>query len=338
MELKDIDNIKEKALEKIEKSVDLKELSEAYKEYLGKKGKLSVIFRSLKDVSVSERVKAGKKANEAKKFLEKKIESKKNFLLSKKGEEKKGSLDISIPGKRPYSGHLHPLTLVKRRIEDIFKTMGFGTIEGPEVETEFYNFDALNIPKDHPARDIWDTFYLKKGKLLRTHTSPVQIHYMEKNNPPLRIIVPGRIYRHEATDASHDFQFYQVEGLMIGKDVSAANFRAVIREFLGRFFEKKVNVRLRPSFFPFTEPSFEVDISCLVCKGKGCSVCSQTGWVELIGAGMVHPNVLKASGINPKNWQGFAFGIGMDRLAMMKYKIEDVRLFRSGDLRFINQF
>ncbi len=330
----ELSNIEKKALEKIEKASDLKGLNEVYKEYLGKKGELAKVFRSLKDSS--DKKKVGKKANKVKKFLEKKIESKKRLLLSRKKEKKK--LDVSIPGQKPPTGHLHPLTLVKRKIEEIFQSMGFSVIEGPEAETEFYNFDALNIPKDHPARDAWDTFYLKNGKVLRTHTSPVQIRYMEKNYPPLRIIVPGRIYRHEATDASHDFQFYQVEGLMVGKDVSAANFRAIIKEFLSRFFEKEVKVRLRPSFFPFTEPSFEVDISCLVCEGKGCSVCSQTGWVELLGAGMVHPNVLKASGINPENWQGFAFGIGMDRLAMMKYKIDDVRLFRSSDLRFIGQF
>ncbi len=328
-------DIKKKALERIKNSSDLKELNGVYKEYLGKKGELAKVFRSLK--GSSDKKKIGREANEVKKILEEKIESKKNILLSRRKKEK-GGLDISIPGRKPATGRLHPLTLVKRKIEELFQGMGFSVIEGPEAETEFYNFDALNIPKDHPARDAWDTFYLENGKVLRTHTSPVQIRYMEKNSPPFRIVVPGRIYRHEATDASHDFQFYQVEGLMVGKDVSAANFRAVIKEFLGRFFEKEVKVRLRPSFFPFTEPSFEVDINCLVCGGKGCSVCSQTGWVELLGAGMVHPNVLSASGINPESWQGFAFGIGMDRLAMMKYRIDDVRLFRSSDLRFIGQF
>ena len=246
--------------------------------------------------------------------------------------------DITVPGERIIGGHLHPLTLVRRKIEEIFQAMGFSIVEGPEVETEWYNFDALNIPKDHPARDMWDTFYLKKGGLLRTHTSPVQIRYMEKHQPPFRIIVPGRIFRHEATDASHEINFYQVEGLMVGKEISASNFKAIIQEFLSRFFDKRIAIRLRPSFFPFTEPSFEVDIKCLVCGGRGCSVCSRTCWLELIGAGMVHPNVLKAGGINPRNWQGFAFGLGMDRLAMMKYKIDDIRLFYSGDLRFLQQF
>jgi len=253
-------------------------------------------------------------------------------------QTKGDKIDVTVPGERHEVGHLHPLTLVKRKIEETFQAMGFSVIEGPEVENEWYNFDALNIPKDHPARDLWDTFYLKNGLLLRTHTSPVQIRYMEKNNPPFRIIVPGRIFRHEATDASHETNFYQIEGLMVGKDISAANFKAIIQEFLSRFFGKPVKTRLRPSFFPFTEPSFEVDISCLICKGKGCSACSRTGWIELIGAGMVHPNVLKAAGINSKNWPGFAFGMGMDRLAMMKYKIDDIRLFYSGDLRFLQQF
>jgi len=246
--------------------------------------------------------------------------------------------DITVPGERIIGGHLHPLTLVKRKIEEIFQAMGFSIVEGPEVETEWYNFDALNIPKDHPARDVWDTFYLKKGGLLRTHTSPVQVRYMQKHQPPFRIIVPGRIFRHEATDASHEINFYQVEGLMVGKEISASNFKAIIQEFLSRFFDKRIAIRLRPSFFPFTEPSFEVDIKCLVCGGRGCSVCSRTCWLEVIGAGMVHPNVLRAGGINPRNWQGFAFGLGMDRLAMMKYKIDDIRLFYSGDLRFLQQF
>jgi len=220
--------------------------------------------------------------------------------------------------------------------------MGFSVVEGPDMETEWYNFDALNIPKDHPARDLWDTFYLKNGLLLRTHTSPVQVRYMEKNNPPLRIIVPGNVFRHEATDSSHEFQLYQVEGLMVDKKVSVANFKAIIGEFFRRFFRNDIKFRLRPDYFPFTEPSFDIGISCLVCGGKGCLVCKGTGWVEMAGAGMVHPNVFKNAGLIPNppagGWQGWAFGFGLDRLAMMKYKINDIRLFRSGDLRFLNQF
>jgi len=228
--------------------------------------------------------------------------------------------------------------LVKRKTEEIFEHMGFSVVEGTEIENEWYNFDALNIPKDHPARDLWDTFYLKAGLLLRTHTSPMQVRFMEKNQPPLRIIVPGRVFRHEATDASHEVNFYQIEGLMVGEDISAANFKAIVEEFFKRFFEKPIKIRMRPGYFPFTEPSFEVDLLCINCLGQGCSACQKTGWMEMMGAGMVHPQVFKNSGLNPKFWQGFAFGMGLDRLAMMKYKINDIRLFYSGDLRFLQQF
>ena len=243
---------------------------------------------------------------------------------------------------------MHPLTQVQRKVEEIFQSMGFSIVEGPEIETEWYNFDALNIPKDHPARDLWNTLWLKpqnqKSKiknqklLLRTHTSPVQVRYMEKNQPPLRIIVPGRVFRHEATDASHETNFYHIEGLMVDKNVSVANFKAIIQKFFQKFFERQIEIRLIPCYFPFTEPSFEVDITCLACGGKGCPACQKTGWMEIMGAGMVHPQVFKNSGLNPKEWQGFAFGMGLDRLAMMKYKIDDIRLFYSGDLRFLGQF
>lgn len=335
-------SLKTEARKEIEKAKNLKELDRIFKKYLGKKGEITRILRSLKKVSEKEKKEKGKLANQMKKELISLIEKKNEEFQRTSSKKKDEKIDISIPGEKPILGHLHPLTLVKRKIEEIFQAMGFSVVSGPEVETEHYNFDALNIPADHPARDFWDTLWLKEIKgqklLLRTHTSPVQIRYMEKNSPPLRIIVPGRVFRHEATDASHDVQFYQVEGLMVGKDITAANFKAVVQEFFSRFFEKQVEIRLRPSFFPFTEPSFEADMSCLACQGKGCSACSKTGWIEIMGAGMVHPNVLKAGGINPKNWQGFAFGMGMDRLAMMKYKINDIRLFYSGDLRFLEQF
>jgi len=334
----DLNSLKTQAIEEINKSSELKDLNEAYRKYLGREGEIGKILKSLKDMAEEERRNIGKEANELKAFLEKQINDKKSVFLNS-AKKKAGSFDISIPGRKARTGHLHPLTLVKRQIEQIFQEMGFSIVLGPEMETEWYNFDALNIPKDHPARDMWDTFWLKNSKnLLRTHTSPVQIRYMERNNPPIKIIAPGRIFRHEATDASHEINFYQVEGLMIDKEISASNFKAIIQEFFSRFFGKVVEARLRPSFFPFTEPSFEVDMSCLVCEGTGCSTCSGTGWIEVMGAGMVHPNVLKAGGIAPKDWQGFAFGMGMDRLAMMKYKINDVRLFYSGDLRFLNQF
>ncbi len=261
-------------------------------------------------------------------------------MTSKDTKNNQKDFDVTIPGKRMLLGNLHPITLVRRQVEEIFQNMGFSVIQGPEIETEWYNFDALNILPDRPVRDIWDTLWLQTNPklLLRTHTSPVQIHYMEKHQPPFRIIAPGRVFRREATDASHEVQFYQAEGLMVGKDISVANFKAIAQEFFQQFFNKDIKIRLRPGFFSFTEPSFEIDINCVVCQGKGCKTCAGTGWVETLGAGMVHPNVLKAGGINPKFWQGFAFGMGLDRLAMMKYKINDIRLFYGSDLRFLKQF
>jgi phenylalanyl-tRNA synthetase alpha chain len=332
--------LKKQAEKELGKAKDLKELDNIFKKYLGKQGELVKILRSLKRLKKSKRIKIGKEANELKNFMKERIEAKiKKIRLVGGSADEAEWIDITVPGRRPAIGHLHPLTQVQRKVEEIFQSMGFSIAEGPDIETEWYNFDALNIPKDHPSRDLWDTFWLKNTNLLlRTHTSPVQIRYMEKNNPPLRIIIPGRCFRHEATDASHETDFYQVEGLMVDKEISAANFKAIIEEFLKRFFGKEVKIRLRPSFFPFTEPSFEVDLSCLSCQGKGCPACSHNGWLELMGAGMVNPNVYKNCGLNPKDWQGFAFGFGMDRLAMMKYKINDIRLFRSGDLRFLQQF
>jgi len=335
----DLRAIKNQARKEIEQVKELKDLDKIFKKYLGKKGELSLVFRSLKDLGEKEKAEVGKEANRVRKFIEEKIKEKtpSSVKLSvPKG--KKEWFDVTAPAKKPLLGHLHPLTLIKKEIEKIFETMGFEIADGPLIETEWYNFDALNIPKDHPARDAWDTFWLKNGLLLRTHTSPVQIRYMEKHQPPLRIITLGKTFRHEATDASHEFDFWQFEGLMVGEDVSVANFKGIMSEFFKRFFKKDLKVRLRPGYFPFVEPGFEVDISCIFCGGKGCSVCKRTGWIEMLGAGMVHPNVFKNSGLNPKNWQGFAFGMGMDRLAMLKYKINDVRLFNSGDLRFLNQF
>jgi phenylalanyl-tRNA synthetase alpha chain len=334
----DIKELKISALEEIKSARDLDALNKIFKKYLGKQGELTLILRSLKNLPDKQRKDQGRIANQIKQELDAEIQqAKKKFSAYRAGKSQE-NFDITAPGKKIAMGHLHPLTLVRQQAEEIFQNMGFSVVEGPEIESEWYNFDALNIPKDHPARDAWDTLWLKNGSLLRTHTSPVQIRYMQKHNPPLRIIVPGKVFRHEATDASHDVQFYQLEGLMLGKDVSVANFRGIAQEFFQKFFNKDVKIRLRPGFFPFVEPGFEIDISCIVCGGKGCSVCERTGWTELLGAGMVHPNVLKNTGLNPKFWQGFAFGIGLDRLAMMKYKINDIRLFYSSDLRFLKQF
>ncbi len=326
----------------IEKARDLKQLNEVFKKYLGKKGELNLLLRSLEKLPKTKRAKIGKEANKLKDFIKQKIEAKSGKIrLIGASVEKTEWIDVTVPGKRPLLGHLHPLTQIKRKAEEIFESMGFSIIEGPEVETDWHNFDALNFPKEHPARDIIDTFWLKNNRLkllLRTHTSPVQIRYMEKNNPPLRIIVPGRVFRREATDASHEINFYHLEGLMVDKDISVANFKAVIQEFYRKFFGKPVKIRFIPSFFPFVEPGFQIDISCLNCQGRGCSACQQSGWMEIMGAGMVYPNVLKNSGLNPKFLQGFAFGMGIERLVMMKYKINDIRLFYGGDLRFLTQF
>ncbi|HLB95681.1 MAG TPA: phenylalanine--tRNA ligase subunit alpha [Patescibacteria group bacterium] len=262
---------------------------------------------------------------------------------------------FSCYSKSMTSGHLHPLTQVERKLVDIFEKMGFEVVEGPEIETEWYNFEALNIPKDHPARDMQATFILKndKDRILRTHTSAAQVRFMEKNQPPFRIIVPGKVFRRDAPDASHSFEFNQLEGLAVGEDISLAHLKGTLKSFIEEFFGFKTAVRFRPGYFPFVEPGIEVDISCTICQGKGCPTCKKTGWLELLGAGMVHPNVFKAAGYDPERpalparldsakragrWQGFAFGVGLDRLAMLKYKINDIRLLSSSDLRFLKQF
>lgn len=242
------------------------------------------------------------------------------------------------------TGHIHPLSQMITEINRIFSEMSFEVADGPELETEFYNFDALNIPADHPARDMWDTFWVKPrsqgkdAKLMRTHTSPVQVRYMEKHKPPFAVIVPGKVFRYEATDATHEAQFHQVEGLMVGKEISLANLKWVLAEFFEKFFGKKIDIRFRPSFFPFVEPGVEIDMSCFKCSGSGCGICKKTGWIEIMGAGMVHPKVLESAGIDSREFSGFAFGGGIDRLAMLKYGVDDVRLFYSGDLRLVNQF
>ena len=373
----DFKALKNKAQKDINLAKDLKELDEIFRKYLGEKGELRQILHSLKDLPQLKRKETGKLANQIKKEIEETLKKKKSNIQNLISNiQKQEWVDITIPGKKLVLGHLHPLTQVKKEVEEIFQSMGFSVVEGPEIENEWYNFDALNIPKDHPARDVWDTFWLqsnqkipnpksqiftpyrpallKKGGagagrnpkiqklLLRTHTSPMQIRYMEKNQPPLRIIVPGSVFRHEATDTRHEFQLYQVEGLMVDKEISVANLKAILAEFFKRFFGKNTAFRLDPDFFPFTEPSFNVSVTCVICEGKGCNLCKKTGWLEMAGAGMVHPNVFKNSGLNLNppagEWRGWAFGFGLERLAMMKYKIDDVRLFRSGDLRFLNQF
>ena len=341
MQKLNLKTLKKEAKKRIEEVKDLKNLNRLYHIYSSKdKGKISQIFSELKNFPKEKRAKIGKEANELKNFLEIKfIQRTKELKEKAKIEtEKKEWIDITVPGKKPVLGHLHPLTQVKRKVEEIFQSMGFRVVEGPEIETEWYNFDALNIPKEHPARDLWDTLWLKNGLPLRTHTTPVDVRYIEKNNPPLRIITIGRVFRHEATDASHEVNFYQLDGLMVGKDISVANLKGILESFMKSFFGENIKLRWQSSYFPFVEPGLELLMECNVCKGKGCSTCQNSGWLEMAGAGMVHPNVFKNSGLNPKEWQGFAFGIGLDRLTMLKYRINDIRLFYSGNLEFLKQF
>ena len=341
--MRNLDELKQEALAVIQGAESVAHLRDAEVKYLGRSGKLTEVLRGLKDVPETERKEKGKEANALRQVLELEITTRRARLQSMEHESKLAAekIDITQPGIKHQRGRLHPLTLVQRDIARIFSSLGFEIVEGPEVETEFYNFDALNIPANHPARDMWDTFWIKNQKeklLLRTHTSPVQVRYMETHQPPFRIIVPGRTFRYEATDASHDIQFYQLEGMMVGSDVSLANFSQIITSFLSAFFSRHVDIRLRPSYFPFVEPGVEVDMKCIICKSKGCSVCKHTGWLEMLGAGMVHPNVYKAAGLNSNGLQGFAFGVGIDRLALMKYKIPDIRMFYQNDTRFLNQF
>jgi len=318
--------LKQKAIFDIDQAKTIKDLENIYRKYLGRKGDLTAVFKSLKKLSEKERKEQGHLANKLKQEIEQALKEKEEKLQRTSSDVSDQWIDVTAPGQIPQQGHIHPISQLRRKIEEIFQSMGFSVVEGPEVETEYYNFDALNIPKDHPARDKWDTLWIKSKLLLRTHTSPVQIHYMETHQPPLRIISPGRCFRYEATDATHDIQFHQIEGLMVDKNISVANFKGVLGEFFKRFLGPDTEVRLRHSYFPFTEPSFEVDIK------RGDS-----NWLELMGAGMVHPNVFKSAKLSP-DLQGFAFGMGLERLAMIIHKIDDIRLFSSGDLRFLKQF
>ncbi|MBU4512038.1 phenylalanine--tRNA ligase subunit alpha [Patescibacteria group bacterium] len=344
-----LEQLKNKALKEIRSSETHDSLLKLEKRYLGRKGEVTKVLRSLKDMTADERKTLGKFANKVKQELTESLEETKVSLQEIAGEVIKGDwLDVTLPSEKKL-GHLHPLSQVQYELEDIFSSMGFMVLDGPELESEFYNFEALNIPKDHPARDMQDTFYInsksenrnlssKQKLVLRTHTSNLQVRAMQKYGAPLRAIFPGRVFRCEATDASHDTTFDQVEGLMIDENISIANFKAVVETFLSQIFNREVKTRLRPGYFPFVEPGFEVDLNCEICGGKGCRVCKNSGWVEFMGAGMVHPNVLKYGGINSKKYTGFAFGFGITRLVMMKYKISDIRLMLGGDLRFLNQF
>ncbi|MEK7067826.1 MAG: phenylalanine--tRNA ligase subunit alpha [Patescibacteria group bacterium] len=335
-------NLKQEILSQLNKLTDSLSLQELEKKYLGHKGKLTLLLKDIGSLPEAERKEIGRLANEIKTEIKQKLSAIKQKLGADNVSE---FFDATLPGEKIASGHLHPLTQVQRELEKIFLSMGFMILDGPELESDYYNFAALNIPPHHPARDLQDTFYIdhknKQGEydmVMRTHTSSVQVRAMEKYGAPLRAVVLGKIYRHEATDARHEHTFYQIEGLLIDKDISLANLIAVLQQMFTRLFGANVRLRLRPGYFPFVEPGAEVEMSCLLCRGQGCPVCKHTGWVEMLGAGLVHPNVLRSGGIDPKIYSGFAFGTGIERLAMMKYGIDDIRLFHAGDLHFLQQF
>jgi phenylalanyl-tRNA synthetase alpha chain len=327
-------------LQSIRDASTLEDLEAIRVDVLGRKGKLAQLGKQLGAMPAEERAEFGKSLNAAKQTLEPAFDEKKAQLeklaLDRRLEAE--WVDLTLPAPGPRRGSLHPVTQIQSEIEDLFVSLGFAVLDGPEVETEHHNFDALNIPRDHPARDAQDTFWLTDGNLLRTHTSPVQVRGMERLGAPLRVIAPGRVFRNEEVDASHEHTFYQVEGMMIDHEVSVGHLVYFMKTMLGAVFHREVSVRLRPGFFPFVEPGFELDLGCLICGGSGCPVCKQSGWVEMMGCGLVHSNVLRMSGIDPEQWNGFAFGLGLTRLAMMRYGIDDIRLLQGGDLRFLNQF
>ncbi len=337
-----IERLRTEALAAIRAAKSLAELDAVRVKYLGKKGAFTAILRGMGNVSKEERPTIGKIVNIAKAKVEAAIEKqngalKADALKARLASEK---IDVTLPGRVNTLGHLHPLTQTLERIKDIFFRMGFSVEEGPEIEKDYYNFEALNLPKDHPARDMQDSFYITEDILMRSQTSPVQARTMEKNeaNAPIRMIAPGRVYRRDEYDATHSPMFTQVEGLVIDKGITLADLKGTLELFLHQIFNDDIGVRFRPSFFPFTEPSAEVDISCVMCHGKGCRVCKGTGWLEILGSGMVHPHVLEMSGYDPKKVSGFAFGMGVERIAMLSYGVDDLRLFYDNDMRFLRQF
>jgi len=320
-------------------AADVAVVEELRVKFLGKKGVLTEQLKGLGKLPPEERPRVGALVNQAKEALQEKLGARKHQLESAARDQQLAGevLDVTLPGRGVRQGGLHPITRTLDRLETLFMRMGFEIADGPEIEDDYHNFEALNIPPNHPSRAMHDTFYFDAHRLLRTHTSPVQVRYMENHKPPLRIIAPGRVYRCDS-DVTHTPMFTQIEGLMVDKDVSFADLKGVISDFLVQFFEKPLEVRFRPSYFPFTEPSAEADISCVICGAKGCRVCKNTGWLEVLGCGMVHPEVFRHVGIDSELWSGFAFGLGVERLAMLRYGVNDLRLFYENDLRFLQQF
>ena len=335
----DINDTLDKALKEVSEAVDANALDKVRVGYLGKKGDLTLLLKGLGKMDPSERPKAGEVINQAKTQIQDAIEERKLSLESVELDQEleRAALDVTLPGRMSSFGGLHPVTQVLNRIEELFTGSGYQVVTGPEVEDEYHNFEALNIPEHHPVRAMHDTFYFGDGSLLRTHTSPSQVHTMERQAPPIRVICPGGVYRRDS-DLTHSPMFHQVEGLVIDEGISFADLKGTLTDFLRKFFEKELEVRFRPSYFPFTEPSAEVDVQCVHCIGAGCRVCSHTGWLEVLGSGLVHPKVLENSNIDSQKYSGFAFGFGVDRLAMLLYEVNDLRMFFESDLRFLRQF
>ena len=337
--MQDLDSLVAGLVSQVEGCNSLTALDAVRVAALGKKGSITGALKSLGNLAPEERREAGARINRAKEQVGAAIDARRAALEQAELARKlaAGAIDVTLPGRGESQGGVHPVTRTRFRIEEIFRQAGFSVAEGPEVEDDFHNFEALNIPADHPARAMHDTFYFGDGRLLRTHTSPVQIRAMQKQPMPIRVIAPGRVYRCDS-DVTHTPMFHQVEGLVVDASVSFANLKAMLSGFVEQFFERPRALRFRPSYFPFTEPSAEVDIQCVLCDGSGCRVCKQTGWIEVLGCGMVHPNVLVACGVDPSRWQGYAFGMGIDRMAMLRYAVNDLRLFFENDLRFLRQF
>ncbi|HVY83421.1 MAG TPA: phenylalanine--tRNA ligase subunit alpha [Steroidobacteraceae bacterium] len=335
----DLASLSRQALDEVAASGDLAALDDVRVRWLGKSGVLTAQLKSLGSLPAAERPAAGQRINEAKQALQNALEERRAALERARIEQElaSGRVDVTLPGRGEERGGLHPITRARLRIESLFRRAGFDVAVGPEIEDDFHNFEALNIPADHPARAMHDTFYFPDGKLLRTHTSPVQIRALLAHGAPLAVIAPGRVYRSDS-DVTHTPMFHQLEGLVVGENVSFANMRAILHNFVQAFFERDLKMRLRPSYFPFTEPSAEVDMSCVFCGGEGCRICKHTGWLEISGCGMVHPNVLKASGVDSEKYTGYAFGMGIDRLAMLRYGVNDLRLLFENDLRLLQQF
>jgi phenylalanyl-tRNA synthetase alpha chain len=335
----DIDNVLQQGMDAVKAATDLRSLDDVRVNFLGKKGALTDLLKGLGKLDAAARPQTGAKINEAKVILQDQIAARKETLESAAmgASLVADTVDVTLPGRRAQSGGLHPVTQAMYRIESIFTGAAYEVVSGPEIENDYYNFEALNIPPHHPARGMHDTFYFGDGTLLRTHTSPSQVHTMERQAPPIRVICPGRVYRRDS-DLTHSPMFHQVEGLVVDENISFADLKGTVIDFLQRFFEKELEVRFRPSYFPFTEPSAEVDVQCVHCLGKGCRVCSHTGWLEVMGCGMVHPNVLEMSKIDTEVYSAFAFGFGVDRLAMLLFEVDDLRLFFENDLRFLRQF